>query len=33
MIRTAEPGEKWRWCYPDDRLYEPDSGADEGVAM
>jgi len=23
MIRTAEPDESWRWCYPDDRLYEP----------
>jgi monovalent cation/hydrogen antiporter len=21
MIRTAEPAEDWRWCYPDDRLY------------
>ena len=23
MIRSAEPGEDWRWCYPDDRLYLP----------
>jgi len=23
MIRSAEPGEDWRWCYPDDRLYAP----------
>ncbi len=22
MIRAAEPGEAWWWCYPDDRLYE-----------
>jgi hypothetical protein len=22
MIRSAEPGEDWRWCYPDDRLYQ-----------
>ena len=22
MIRSAEPGEGWWWCYPDDRLYE-----------
>ena len=21
MIRSAEPGEDWRWCYVDDRLY------------
>ena len=33
MIRTVEPGEDWQWCYPDDRLYQPGSGADEGVAM
>ena len=23
MIRSAEPGEDWRWCYVDDRLYMP----------
>ena len=23
MIRSAEPGEDWRWCYVDDRLYSP----------
>jgi hypothetical protein len=21
MIRSAEPGEDWRWCYVDDRMY------------
>ena len=21
MIRSAEPDEDWRWCYPDDLLY------------
>ena len=21
MIRSAEPGEDWQWCYEDDRLY------------
>jgi hypothetical protein len=21
MIRSADPGEDWWWCYPDDRLY------------
>ena len=21
MIRSAEPGEDWQWCYVDDRLY------------
>jgi hypothetical protein len=21
MIRSAQPGEDWRWCYPDDRIY------------
>src|SRR3954451_7753486 len=25
MIRTAEPSEDWRWCYRDDRLYQPGS--------
>jgi uncharacterized UBP type Zn finger protein len=23
MVRSAEPGEEWWWCYPDDRLYVP----------
>ncbi len=23
MIRSAQPGEDWRWCYQDDRLYLP----------
>ena len=23
MIRSAEPGEDWRWCYPDDLFYIP----------
>ena len=27
MIRSAEPGEDWRWCYPDDRLYMGDASA------
>lgn len=31
MIRTAEPGEDWRWCYPDDRLYQP--GSAEATAL
>jgi hypothetical protein len=22
MTRSAEPGEMWWWCYPDDRFYE-----------
>jgi hypothetical protein len=30
MIRSAEPGEDWRWCYPDDRIYVP-APADHGV--
>ncbi len=25
VIRSAEPGEAWWWCYPDDILYEPTS--------
>ena len=24
MIRSAEPGEEWRWCYADDRLFLDD---------
>jgi hypothetical protein len=24
MIRSAQPSEDWRWCYPDDRIYFPD---------
>jgi CPA1 family monovalent cation:H+ antiporter len=31
MIRSAEPGEDWRWCYLDDRLYMAD-GAREEIA-
>ena len=31
MIRTAEPDEDWRWCYPDDRLYLP-GGSDNDIA-
>ena len=23
MLRTAEPGEDWRWCFLDDRVYFP----------
>ena len=23
MIRSAEPGEDWRWCYPDELLFIP----------
>jgi hypothetical protein len=23
MIRSAQPGEDWRWCYPDDRIHFP----------
>ena len=23
MIRSVQPGEDWRWCYADDRLYFP----------
>ena len=29
MIRTAEPDEDWRWCYPDDRLYLPGASDDD----
>jgi uncharacterized UBP type Zn finger protein len=28
VIRSAEPGEGWRWCYTDDILYEPGSEDD-----
>ncbi len=33
MIRSAEPGEAWWWCYPDDRFYESGPASDEGAAM
>jgi hypothetical protein len=33
MVRSVEPGEHWRWCYPDDRLYQVGADADEGAAM
>jgi hypothetical protein len=23
MIRSAEPGEDWRWCYPDELFFVP----------
>jgi hypothetical protein len=29
MIRSAEPDEDWRWCYPDDLLYLPGPGGYE----
>jgi hypothetical protein len=32
MIRSAERDEDWRWCYADDRFYQPGSTA-EGTAM
>ena len=31
MIRSAEPGEDWRWCYPDDRLYMAGTAGDEAA--
>ena len=31
MIRSAEPGEDWRWCYPDDRLYMAGAADDEAA--
>jgi uncharacterized UBP type Zn finger protein len=34
MVRSVEPGEDWRWCYVDDRLYELAAGSirDAGAA-
>lgn len=29
MIRTAQPGEDWQWCYLDDRLYMPGDATDD----
>jgi hypothetical protein len=23
MIRSAQPGDDWRWCYPDELFYLP----------
>ena len=23
IVKSLEPGEDWRWCYVDDRLYAP----------
>ena len=31
MIRSAEPGEEWRWCYVDDRLYSLGMAGDESA--
>jgi ubiquitin-hydrolase Zn-finger-containing protein len=31
MVRSAEPGETWWWCYEDDRLY-PTGPAVAGTA-
>jgi hypothetical protein len=33
MIRSAEPGEVWWWCYPDDRFYKHGPTTDESTAM
>ena len=27
MMRSAEPGDDWWWCYEDDRLYEEPGSA------
>jgi uncharacterized UBP type Zn finger protein len=27
IIRSAEPGESWSWCYPDELMFEISSGA------
>jgi uncharacterized UBP type Zn finger protein len=27
IIRSAEPGETWSWCYPDELMFEISSGA------
>ena len=26
VVRSAEPGEDWLWCYPDELFMEPASG-------
>jgi hypothetical protein len=33
MIRSAEPGEAWWWCYPDDRLYEAPGSTVDGARV
>ena len=32
MIRSAQPGEDWRWCYPDELLFIPGTGGGYEVA-
>jgi uncharacterized UBP type Zn finger protein len=32
MIRSAEPGEDWWWCYPDDTIYDAPAMTGEGAA-
>ncbi len=32
MIRSAQPGEDWRWCYPDEYFYVPAPGGGYEVA-
>jgi uncharacterized UBP type Zn finger protein len=29
IIRSAEPGEDWSWCYPDELMFRLRSGAGE----
>ncbi len=29
MIRSAEPGEGWEWCFVDDRFYKPRAEVDD----
>jgi uncharacterized UBP type Zn finger protein len=31
MIRSAQPDEDWRWCYPDDRVYTAGPAGYEAV--
>lgn len=32
MMRSAQPGEDWRWCFPDELIYIPDGSGGYEIA-
>lgn len=32
MMRSAQPGEDWRWCFPDELIYIPDGAGGYEIA-
>ena len=32
MMRSAQPGEDWQWCFPDELIYIPDGAGSYEIA-